>query len=178
MSKAVIYSQSTHAVDVFSQILNAEDFASIDVKEDVAFCGVDSEATLQLINPAENFDAAVKLALKPVSASSAAVILLADAENCAAQGAQLRENGVIVVEKPLTRQLFVQSVQDGVALQGRIRRMGDQLEETRKICRAKLILVEQQHMTEQQAHKYIEKEAMNRRITRLQLANELINAHS
>ena len=178
MSKAVIYSQSTHAVEVFSQILNAEGFATIDAKEDVAFCGVDSEATLQLINAGDNFEAAVKLAEKLVSVSSAAIILLADAENCAQHGAHLRAGGVIVVEKPLTRQLFVQSVQDAAALQGRIRRMGDQLDETRKICRAKLLLVEQQHMTEQQAHKYIEKEAMNRRITRLQLANELINANS
>ena len=176
MGKAIIYSENERAVSVFSEILTDEGFESIAAKTQVAFCGVDADATLQLINAGDNFDAAVKLAEKLSAVTSAAVILLADQENCLTYGAKLRAAGVMVVEKPLSRQLFVQSVQDALALHGRIRRMGDQIAETRRIARAKLILVEKQHLTEQQAHKYIEREAMNRRITRLELANELIEA--
>lgn len=176
MGKAIIYSENERAVTIFSDILSTEGFDEIAAKEQIAFCGVDANATLQLINSGTSFDAAAKLAEKLSSVTSAAVMLLADQENCLDRGAKLRAAGVIVVEKPLSKQLFVQSVQDALALHGRIRRMGDQLAETRRIARAKLILVEKQHLTEQQAHKYIEREAMNRRITRLELANELIEA--
>lgn len=176
MGKAIIYSENPRAAEVFSEILQTESFPEISLQDKIAFCGVDSEATLHLINAGENFDVAVRLAEKLTGVSSAAVMLLCDPENYESGAASLRQSGVIVVSKPLSRQLFVQSVQDSIALHGRIRRMGDQLEEVRRIARAKLLLVEKQHMTEQQAHKYIEKEAMNRRITRLQLADELILA--
>lgn len=177
MSKAIIYSENNRATEVFSEILAAEGFDDIVAKEQVAFCGVDSAATLQLVNAGCNsFEPAARLAAKLASCTSAAVILLADQESCQTRGSELRAAGVILVEKPLSRQLFVQSVQDAQALFGRIRRMGDQLNETRLIARAKLVLVEKQHMTEQQAHKHIEKEAMNRRITRIELANEIIGS--
>lgn len=179
MSKAIIYSENSHATEVFSEILMAEGYGDIVAKDQIAFCGVDASAHLQLVNAGcDNFDHAVRLAEKLSACTSAAVILLADQEHCHARGEQIRSAGVLLVEKPLSRQLFVQSIQDAQALFGRIRRMGDQLNEARLIARAKLILVEKQHMTEQQAHKHIEKEAMNRRITRLELANELISANA
>lgn len=176
MSKVIIYSENSHAAEVFSEILAGEGYDEISVKEQIAFCGVDAAATLQLVNAGCNsFDPAARLATKLASCTSAAVILLANQEHCLARGSELRAAGVILVEKPLSRQLFVQSIQDAQALYGHIRRMGEQLSETRLIARAKLILVEKQHMTEQQAHRHIEKEAMNRRITRLELANEIIS---
>jgi len=176
MSKVIIYSENSHAIEVFSEILAGEGFDEIVAKEQIAFCGVDAAATLQLVNAGcTSFDPAARLAVKLASCTSAAVILLANQENCAERGNELRAAGVILVEKPLSRQLFVQSIQDAQALHGRIRRMGDQLTEARIIARAKLILVEKQQMTEQQAHRHIEKEAMNRRITRVELANEIIS---
>lgn len=176
MSKAIIYSENARATDVFTEILTSEGFDDIVAKDRISFCGVDTAASLQLLNAAcDCFDPAARLAVKLASCTSAAVILLANQESCLARGDELRSAGVILVEKPLSKQLFVQSIQDAQALNGRIRRMGEQLNETRLIARAKLVLVEKQHMTEQQAHKYIEKEAMNRRITRIDLANEIIS---
>lgn len=174
MKKAIIYSENERAAGIFSDLLESEGFTDVLVKERICFCGVDAEASLQLINAGENYDSAIRLAEKLPGVTSASVMFLADEETCESHGAHLRENGVIVLTKPLSKQLFLQSVQDAEAMHGRIRRMAEQLDEVRKIARAKLILVEKQQMTEQQAHKYIEKEAMNRRITRLQLAEELI----
>ena len=178
VGKAIIYSDNSRAAEVFGELLKEAEFEISAVRETIAFCGVDADIDLQLINAGENFDAAVKLAEKLAGCTASAVILVGDADNCAEKGASLRANGVIVVEKPLTKQMFIQSVNDAAAMLGRLKRMANLLEETRTIARAKLILVEQQHMTEQQAHKYIEREAMNRRITRLELAGELIAANT
>lgn len=101
MSKAIIYSESSHAVSVFGEILNDIGYDHIDPKEQVAFCGVDSAADLQLINAGASIEPAAKLAEKLASVTSAAVILLADAEQCRAREDALRAAGVIVVEKPL-----------------------------------------------------------------------------
>ena len=39
------------------------------------------------------------------------------------------------------------------------------------------LLLEHEHMNEQQAHKYLEKKAMNARLTRLQLAKAVIRKY-
>ena len=111
-----------------------------------------------------------------MEATGAAVLLLTEQGKNPEHCRRLREMGAIIVEKPLSRQLFVQSIRDAVSLYGRIRKMSALLNETRRIDRAKMLLVEARGMTEVQAHKFIERQAMNRRITRLDVANELINS--
>lgn len=176
MSKAIVYSENPRAMAVFSDILREEGFEEVELNDRIAFCGVDNDATLQLVNAGPSFDLAAKLAEKLVEATGAAVLLLTEQGKNPEHCRRLREMGAIIVEKPLSRQLFVQSIRDAVSLYGRIRKMSALLNETRRIDRAKMLLVEARGMTEVQAHKFIERQAMNRRITRLDVANELINS--
>ena len=44
--------------------------------------------------------------------------------------------------------------------------------------RAKLILMENKHLNENEAHKYIEKEAMNRRLNRYEIAKEILDKYN
>mgnify|MGYP001110466159 FL=1 len=53
----------------------------------------------------------------------------------------------------------------------------ERLQETKVIQQAKCLLLEHEHMNEQQAHKYLEKKAMNARLTRLQLAKAVIRKY-
>lgn len=48
------------------------------------------------------------------------------------------------------------------------------LEDERLINKAKLFLVEHKNFTEEDAHRYIQEEAMNRRLSRAQVAREII----
>ena len=48
------------------------------------------------------------------------------------------------------------------------------MEEIRMVNRAKWLLIEQLKMTEQQAHRYIEKQAMDRCITRRAVAEQIL----
>ena len=52
----------------------------------------------------------------------------------------------------------------------------DVLEETKLVGRAKIILMEKMRITEPEAHRYIEKEAMDSRRTRKEVAESIINA--
>ena len=51
------------------------------------------------------------------------------------------------------------------------------MEEIRLINRAKMLLMQNLSMTEENAHKYIEKEAMNRCVKKILIAEEVIKSY-
>ena len=52
------------------------------------------------------------------------------------------------------------------------------MEEIRLVNRAKWLLIEQLRMTESEAHRYIEKQAMDRCVTKLSIAENIISMYS
>ena len=52
-----------------------------------------------------------------------------------------------------------------------------QMDETRIISRAKSVLIRYLSMTEPQAHRYLEKQAMDLRITKLEAARRLLSTY-
>ena len=56
------------------------------------------------------------------------------------------------------------------------RKLRKQLEELRLVSRAKCILIETGGLTEPEAHAFLEKQAMNRRMTKVDVARELLQA--
>ncbi|NLA77632.1 MAG: ANTAR domain-containing protein [Clostridiales bacterium] len=92
--------------------------------------------------------------------------------------------GVLTVAKPVTKQFFYQTVKLLTATCVRLERvekknmsLRDTVEESRVVNRAKWALIERLSMTEAQAHRYIEKQAMDRRISRREFAEEIIKTH-
>ena len=59
-------------------------------------------------------------------------------------------------------------------LRREISALEEKLSEQKILSRAKLILIEKQKMTEDSAHKYIQQQAMNRRLTQREIAEEII----
>ena len=53
----------------------------------------------------------------------------------------------------------------------------EKMEEIRIINRAKWLLIEQLKMTENQAHRYIEKQAMDRCVTRRAIAENILSTY-
>ena len=53
----------------------------------------------------------------------------------------------------------------------------EKMEEIRIINRAKWLLIEQLKMTEKEAHRYIEKQAMDRCVTRRKIAENIISTY-
>lgn len=89
--------------------------------------------------------------------------------------------GVLVLPKPLSGQMVSQSLRLMCASRERLRRMEkkaasieEKMEEIRLVNRAKWLLIDKRGMTEEEAHRYIVKQAMDRCITRRELAEKLI----
>jgi response regulator NasT len=56
-------------------------------------------------------------------------------------------------------------------------KLKNELEEVKVVNRAKLLLMQCLSMSETQAHRYIEKQAMNRRTSKLKIAKQVIRTY-
>lgn len=123
-----------------------------------------------------------ELALHAVHTTAAGVLLLVKEDISEAAADKVETGGVLVLPKPLNRALFFQALRFLRAVQNRManlqnenHRLQRRIEEIRVIDRAKCILIECCGMTEPEAHAFIEKTAMNRRIPKLQAAREILS---
>ena len=122
-----------------------------------------------------------ELALHAVELTHAGVILLAKAGTAEQVADTLQGQGVLVLSKPFTALQFRQAVQMAASCSRRLAllleenaRLADKLAQLRLVDRAKCLLIERRGMTEADAHRLIEKQAMDTRATRGEVATALI----
>jgi AmiR/NasT family two-component response regulator len=132
---------------------------------------------LIVINTPLSDEFGIELSITAADRSLAGVLLLVGAENADAVAAKVEDSGVVVVSKPINRPYFHQAYKLVVAshrramnLQQENDKLQFQIEEIRIINRAKSALMEKLGMSEPQAHHFIEKQAMDSRTTRGQIA--------
>lgn len=94
---------------------------------------------------------------------------------------QVEDYGIIALPKPTTKQNLYIAVKMLSALQMKIkrtekesRRLKEKMQELRTIDRAKWILVDQRKMSEPDAHRYIERKAMDRCVRKIEIAEEIL----
>lgn len=94
------------------------------------------------------------------------------------------EHGVYVLPKPMSKQLFSQALDFMTSTLCRIRKLEkktvsieEKMEEIRMVNRAKWLLIERLKMTESDAHRYIEKQAMDRCVPRREIAENIIKTY-
>lgn len=109
------------------------------------------------------------------------VILLVRAELLAEAQARVSPSGVVTLGKPLSKEWFHEALSlleafqvRAERLEGENRKLRAKLDEVKLVCRAKCLLVGYRGLTESEAHKLLEREAMDRQITRRTVAEEVI----
>ena len=95
--------------------------------------------------------------------------------------ARVTSHGVFTLQKPFTKALAETALSWLISARERLRKtekktlsLEEKMEEIRLVNRAKWLLIEQKGMDEPTAHRYIEKQAMDRCITRRAVAEEII----
>lgn len=134
-----------------------------------------------MINTPLPDESGLRLALDICDGSGSGVLLLVAAEHFPEVEARMAAYGVLTLSKPTTGQMIGQSLQLLCGTRERLRRMEqktasieEKMEEIRLVNRAKWLLIEQLKMTEAQAHRYIEKQAMDRCVTRRSVAESIL----
>lgn len=140
---------------------------------------------LLLINTPLPDDFGTHLALDVCNSTGTGVLLLVRAEHYPDISARFAPYGIFVLSKPTNAAVLSQSLTLCCATRDRLRRMEEKaasmeekMEEIRLVNRAKWILIEQLKMTEKEAHRFIEKQAMDRCITRRAVAENILSTYT
>lgn len=125
-----------------------------------------------------------ELALQLKKRRCMAVLLLAEPTHADAAAALLEQSGVLVLPNDAPESLIVQTIRLLAAVRIQLEQMQHKTEkleakvaDIRIINRAKLLLVQHLQMTETEAHKYIEKQAMNTSKPRRTIAENIIRTY-
>ena len=143
----------------------------------------ESEYDVTIINTPLPDEFGHELALH-CSENSSGTILLVKNEIFDEVCMRVEDFGVFTLSKPLSRQLFHQSLKLLIAQKGRIgnlerenRKLMQKLQEQVVISRAKCVLIEVLNMTGPEAHRYIEKQAMDMRTTKAGVAEDILRTY-
>ncbi len=116
-------------------------------------------------------------------ATDAGVVLLVKAAEAEQLDAHVINQGVFVLPRPFSTTAFVQTMQMAMASNTRLRRvraensqLQEKIDQIRLVNRAKLALITEKNMSEADAHRYIEKTAMNTRKDRKKVAQEILDS--
>ncbi len=112
------------------------------------------------------------------------VLLLVPSEHFDSISYQMESYGILTIAKPFELFYFYSIIKVAIAVHYKIQSLSSQtaklkvkMEEIRLINRAKLLLMQCLKMTEQEAHRYIEKEAMDRGQKRTVIAENIIKMY-
>lgn len=136
-----------------------------------------------IINTPLKDDFGTELALD-LADGSAGVLLLVKNELYNQICYKVEDSGVLTLGKPTSRQGFYSAVKLLTAMTARLSKLEkanhtlqEKMADIRVVNRAKWLLIEHHHMKEQDAHYFIEKQAMDTRLSRREVAENIIRSY-
>jgi len=112
------------------------------------------------------------------------VIFLVESGSFDTVSAACEDDGVLIIAKPVDKSLLWSALSLARSVQIRVKRMRaenaqlkQKIEDLRVIDRAKWILISSMKMSEQEAHRYIEKQAMDMRTSRRIIAEGILKRY-
>lgn len=138
-----------------------------------------------IINAPLPDDTGTRFAIDTCSTKGTVVLLLVRSEVYAEIYDKVTEHGVFTLSKPTSKQTMITALSWMAGARERLRMfeqktlsIEEKMEEIRIVNRAKWILIRELSMDESGAHRYIEKQAMDRCISKREVAEEIIKTYS
>ncbi|MGI5986408.1 MAG: ANTAR domain-containing protein [Clostridiales bacterium] len=186
-NSVLVVSVSQKITDLFNELLPPSAFYPIVA---VSSCGeakrelISSEYDIIVINAPLSDEFGSDFALDLVQNSPSAVLLLVSSDIYGEVSCKVENYGVMTVSKPLNRTTLYTAMKLAYATRARLRMMDKKnknlsakMSEIRIVNRAKWTLIESLGMTEEQAHHYIERQAMDMRLTKGEIAVSILNTY-
>jgi len=187
MESALIVSCMEKGTALFMQMLSAASIRQITTLQSCAGARsivLERDFDLVIINAPLPDETGESFAQYIASKSLSQVILVAKSEYFYAVSAACEEHGILTVSKPVNRDIFWSALMLAKAMHNRIKlvqtenmKLKRKIENIRIIDRAKCILISYLKMNEQEAHKYIEKQAMDMRTSRRTVAEGILKTY-
>ncbi|MBQ7883081.1 MAG: ANTAR domain-containing protein [Phascolarctobacterium sp.] len=137
-----------------------------------------------IVNTTAQADAGIRFALNASKTNSSIVLLLVKSEDYDETYDKVADHGIFLLGKPLGKQTLLATISCMASAKERMRTLTnkvhlaeEQAAEIRLTNRAKWLLIDKEGMTEQDAHRFIEKQAMDSCSPRKKIALEIINRY-
>ena len=187
MIRVLIISGSKKTTECIREFLACEDDLSITISTHAAHARrlfMTAAYDFIIINYPLPDEADYRLVLDMNVKNNASILLLVHHEKLKSIEDRMQKAGIMTVGKPIHQHTLFQLLKFAILTQRKQKQhqkdeqlWKQRLQETKVIQQAKCLLLEHEHMNEQQAHKNLEKKAMNARLTRLQLAKAVIRKY-
>ena len=187
MKNALLISHSEQSAASLSQLLGSEGYTEISV------CQTSQEAKelakgevfdLICVNAPLEKENGIELSKYFAETTRSSVVIIVPQRNADYVNDALTEHGVLVIAKPVNKHLFHHFLQFTECFRMRMLTVNEENEKLRHIVedmkiinRAKLLLITCLNMTEQEAHRYLEKQAMDMRMSKMQIAMQVIKTY-
>ena len=187
MESILIVSNTSSTMEIISGLLVSQAFSRIVTARN------GSEARRSLLE--NDFDLVIidtplpdefgdDLALHAADCSSCGIILIVEDDSVGETSAVVEGYGVFTVPKSVSPDVFFNVVSLMNATRARVKKLEDEnrrllnkIEELKFVDRAKCTLIQVLKMTEQQAHRYIEKQSMDLRQPRIAVAESILKTY-
>ena len=185
MNKVLIVSGSTKTAEFFQEELSyfKEIKSAVSAKEAREILA-EKDFDLFIINSPLPDQYGDELAVELARERQSIVMLLVKSEDCETAAERVEQFGVIAIAKPVRRAFFLSALKISKAAFYKINMIKDEnarlvkkIEDIRLVDRAKCILIEYLRLSESEAHRYIEKRAMDMRISKREIALGILKTY-
>ena len=184
----LIVSASVKAEDYLRDILSGGSFAPVASAKSVSEAKrmqLENQYDIVIINTPLPDDFGIEFAEQLCEDSSVGVLLFVKNELFEQVSCKVEDYGVLTFSRPGSRQSITQAVRLIAATHNRLAaferkavKLEAKMKEIRLINRAKWLLIRELKLEEPEAHRYIEKQAMDRCISKRIVAEEIIKTYS
>lgn len=184
MDKILVVCSLEKGIKVYTDNLKGMGYNHIDIERNGAAARrrlIEDEYDLVIIDTPLKDEFGTDLGIKISERGSIGIILVVKAVEADMIGSKVEEHGIFVIPKPFTKSIFYQGVKFVFTSLKRVSRLKDektklikQVEDIKKVDKAKCLLIQYNNLTEEEAHKYIERQAMDKRLSKRSVADKII----
>lgn len=187
MENVLIVSSSNKSKELLIQIVNESGDYDIEAVQDNSQCMEMIKKInfdLIIINSPLRDDYGDKLSKFINKNTKTSIILIVKNNSSQVDISSLESSGIYIMEKPLNKLLLINVINSYIIHRRRFNSIIIENEELKNkinniklIDRAKLTLIQYLKMSEDESHKYIEKQAMDLRITKVEVAKNILKTY-
>ena len=188
MESALIVSCTDKSAAFFSEALNAASIKQINVLNSAGIARrylLDQDFDLVIVDAPLTDESGEDFSRNIASKSLSQVMLAVNSEHFNAVAAVCEQDGVLIISKPVNRDVFWSALSLAKSASSRIKRiqaenakLKQKIEDIRLIDRAKLLLISYLKLSEQEAHRFIEKQAMELRSSKRTIAEGILKTYA
>jgi response regulator NasT len=183
----LIVSASEQLTAFVKKVISDGRFSGIEVRKSVAQAAqelLNRHYDVVLVNAPLPDDFGVEFVLDLCDRYTSGVLILTPGDVCDDVTDRVIDYGVVVLAKPVTNRALARNIRHLCAIQDKIRNtekkvltLEEKINELRIVNQAKCLLIEKEHISEEEAHRRIGKQAMDRCISRKIVAEEIIEKY-